>query len=102
MMSVRLGLIFDDVGLGISLTRLAALYFQAGDINQGIQTRADAEACYTSADGSSARLCLDEQEMAARSIKILRSAIDHLSTTKCCKQSDLTAEDLEHAIFQRA
>lgn len=101
MTSVRLVLIIDDIELGTALTRIAALYFQAGDINQGIQTRVEAEECHTMAERSSARLCLEDQEMAARSIKILRSAIDHLSTTKCCKQSDLTAEDLEHAIFHR-
>ena len=100
-MSVRLGLIIDDVELGIALTRLAALYFQAGDVNQGIQARADAEECLTVAERSSARLCIEDQEMAARSIKNLRSAIDQLSTTKCCKHSELTAGDLEHAIFRR-
>jgi len=32
-MSVRLGLMIDDVELGTALTHLAALYFQAGDIS---------------------------------------------------------------------
>jgi hypothetical protein len=98
MISVRLALTIDDIELGTALTRLGALYFQAGDINQGIQTRADAEECLTRAQRSSARLCLEDQEIAARCIKMLRLAIDQLSATKCCKQSDLTAEDLEHAI----
>jgi hypothetical protein len=97
-MSVRLALIQDDTELGTALTRIAALYFQAGNITQGMQTRVDAEECYARAERSSARLSMEDQKVAARSIDMLRSAIDLLSTTKCYKQSDLTAMDFQHVI----
>jgi hypothetical protein len=99
-MSVRLELIIDDIKLGTALVRLAALYFQAGDSNQGIETRMDAEECHTSAECSSARLSVEDQETAAKSIKTLRSAIDQLCTSKYCKQSNLTPKDLEDAAFR--
>jgi hypothetical protein len=99
-MSVRLELIIDDIKLGTALVRLAALYFQAGDTNQGIETRTDAEECHTSAECSSARLNGEDLEIAAKSIKTLRSAIDQLSTSKYCKQSNLTAKDLEATAFR--
>jgi hypothetical protein len=99
VMSVRLELIIDDIKLGTALVRLAALYFHAGDINQGIETRMDAEECHTNAERSSARLSGEDQEIAAKSIKTLRSVIDELSTSKYCKQSNLTAKDLEDTAF---
>ncbi len=65
-MSVRLELIIDDIKFGTALVRLAGLYFQAGDINQGVKTRMDAEECHTSAECSSARLSVEDQETAAK------------------------------------
>ena len=98
-MSVRLELIIDDIKLGTALVRLAALYFQAGDTNQGIETRMDAEECHTNAERSSGRLSGEDQEIASKSIKTLRSALDELSTSKYCKQSNLTAKDREDVVF---
>ena len=98
-MSVRLELIIDDIKLGTALVRLAALYFQAGDPNQGIETRMSAEECPKSAECSSARLSIEDRETAAESIKTLRSAIDQLSASKYCKQSNLKAKDVEDAAF---
>jgi hypothetical protein len=97
VMSVRLELIIDDIKLGTALVRLAALYFQAGDPSQGIETQMYAEECHKSAECSSARLGLEDQETAAESIKTLRTAIDQLSTSKYRKQSNLTAKDMNPA-----
>ena len=99
--SVRLRLIIDDIELGTALTRLAALYFQSGDVSEGIQTRLEAEKCHTRAERYLANLCPPDHTAAVAAIKLLRSSIDHLSTTKCCKLSDLTADDMEHAVPNR-
>ena len=97
-MSVRLALIQDETELGTALTRIAALYFQAGNVTRGIQTRVDAEECHTRAAGSVAGLSIEDKKQALRSIEMLRSEIDLLSTLKYCKQSGLTANGFQHAI----
>ena len=87
----------DEIELGEALVRLAGLCSQLRDIAQLRQFRADAEDCYRRAVRSSARLCIEDRELAARHLERLRSAIDGLSTTKYFNESGFIPEDFGYS-----
>jgi hypothetical protein len=82
MVSPRLALVLDDVELGSAVTRLAALYYRSGDLSAGAETLAAAERCYCSATGCAANLHPEDVPSAERQIRLLRIAINDLTSKR--------------------
>jgi hypothetical protein len=79
MMPARLALVLDDIKLGLAITQLAELYFQAGERSLGLETLSEAERCYASAAHSAMRLTPEYALRAEPSIQSLRKAIQDIS-----------------------